>query len=198
MTETVMMTSNPLKGERKPGSAGQPLPGIALRITDKDGAVLPQGETGIVEVKGPNVCKGYWRADAKTREAFRDDGYFITGDIGRFDDDGYLHLAGRASDMIISGGFNVYPREVEDVLRDMPGIHDAAVIGVPHADWGEAVIAVIETTQPLASQDIVAFAREKLAPFKTPKRVLIEPLPRNAMGKIEKAKLRQQHAGLFA
>jgi malonyl-CoA/methylmalonyl-CoA synthetase len=200
MTETVMMTSNPLAGARIAGSAGKPLPGIALRIAAPDGTVLPQGEAGIVEVSGPNVFAGYWRAADKTAASFRPDGYFITGDIGRFDEAGYLHLAGRASDLIISGGFNVYPREVEDVLREIEGVADCAVIGLPHADWGEAVAAVIETAPgcALAEAAVIAHARAVLAPFKTPKRVLFQALPRNAMGKIEKSRLRADLAGLFA
>ncbi|MBL9009613.1 MAG: AMP-binding protein [Alphaproteobacteria bacterium] len=200
MTETVMMTSNPLAGARIAGSAGKPLPGIALRVAAPDGTLLPQGETGIVEVSGPNVFAGYWRAADKTAASFRPDGYFVTGDIGRFDEAGYLHLAGRASDLIISGGFNVYPREVEDVLREIEGVADCAVVGLPHADWGEAVAAVVETAPgfALAEAAVIAHARAVLAPFKTPKRVLFQALPRNAMGKIEKSRLRTDLAGLFA
>lgn len=200
MTETVMITSNPLVGARKAGSAGLPLDGVSVRIAaDADGAVLPQGETGIVEVKGPNVFAGYWRAPEKTEQSFRADGYFITGDIGRFDEDGYLHLAGRASELIISGGFNVYPREIEDILREISGVADCGVVGIPHKDWGEAVVAVIEAAPDAAllEDDVIAHVRRLLAPFKTPKRVIFGPLPRNAMGKVVKPTLKKDLAGLF-
>lgn len=200
MTETVMITSNPLVGARKAGSAGLPLTDVGVHIASDQGVVLAQGETGVVEVKGPNVFAGYWRAEGKTAASFRPDGWFITGDIGRFDEDGYLQLAGRASELIISGGFNVYPREVEDVLRGLPQVGDCGVVGIAHSDWGEAVVAVIETAPGAAlhEDEVIAHARAVLAPFKTPKRVLFRPLPRNAMGKVVKPALKAELAGLFS
>jgi malonyl-CoA/methylmalonyl-CoA synthetase len=202
MTETNMMASNPYAGERRPGSVGFPLPGIALRIADPaTGAVLAQGEIGEIEAKGPNICKGYWRQEEKTREAFRTDGFFRTGDLGRFDAEGYLHIVGRAKDLIITGGLNVYPKEVEEVLDAVPGVAESAVIGVPHPDFGEAVAAVLvarggETPSPEALAKALDAA---LAKYKQPKHIeIVADLPRNAMGKVEKAKLRAAYAGLFA
>jgi malonyl-CoA/methylmalonyl-CoA synthetase len=195
MTETNMITSNPYDGARRAGTVGRPLPGVSVRITGQ-GGVLPQGEVGAIEVRGPNVFKGYWRLPEKTAEEFRD-GWFVTGDMGAFDSDGYLSILGRAKDLVITGGLNVYPAEVEAALDDLPGVAASAVIGVPHPDFGEAVVAcVVGQVDPEA---VRAALREKLAAFKIPKRVLVmEDLPRNAMGKVQKAELRRVHAGLFA
>jgi malonyl-CoA/methylmalonyl-CoA synthetase len=188
MSEAAIITSNPLDGERVAGSVGYPLPGVALRI---DG-----GETGVIQIKGPSVFSGYWRMPQKTAEEFTTDGFFITGDVGRTDPDGRLWISGRAKDLIISGGFNVYPKEIELVLDDLPGVTESAVIGVPHPDFGEAVVAVV-----IGAGDetgLIVQARAKLAAFKAPKRVIfVDELPRNAMGKVQKALLRQEHAGLF-
>ena len=190
MSEAQMITTNPLNGERLAGSVGYPLPGVGVRIAGG-------GETGVVEIKGPSVTAGYWRNPEKTRDAFTADGWFITGDIGRLDADGRLWLSGRANDLIISGGLNVYPKEIELVLDDLPGVVESAVIGLPHPDFGEAVTAVIAGDGDEAA--VIAAARAKLAAFKTPKRVIfVADLPRNAMGKVEKAALRRQYAGLFA
>lgn len=187
MSEAAIITTNPLVGERLAGSVGYPLPGVELRI----------GEAGLVEIKGPSVTRGYWRNPAKTAEAFTADGYFITGDVGRTDPDGRVWLNGRASDLIISGGLNVYPKEIELVLDEMAGVSESAVIGCPHPDFGEAVVAVIAGTGDEAA--IIAAARERLAAFKAPKRVFfVEDLPRNAMGKVEKKALRERFADAFA
>jgi malonyl-CoA/methylmalonyl-CoA synthetase len=196
MTETNMITSNPYEGDRKAGTVGMPLPGVEVRITGPDGAALPQGEPGSIEVRGPNVFQGYWRLPEKTAEEFRD-GWFITGDLGAFDAEGYLSILGRAKDLVITGGLNVYPAEVEAALDDLPGIAASAVIGVPHPDFGEAVVAcVVGQVDPESVRDAL---RERLAAFKIPKKVLVLPdLPRNAMGKVQKAELRRVHVGLFA
>lgn len=194
MTETNMITSNPYDGARKAGTVGLPLPGVEVRIAGPEG-VLPQGEAGAIEVRGPNVFKGYWRLPEKTAEEFRD-GWFVTGDMGSFDAEGYLSILGRAKDLVITGGLNVYPAEVEAALDDLPGIAASAVIGVPHPDFGEAVVACV--VGPVEPESVRAALRERLAAFKIPKRVLIlDELPRNAMGKVQKAELRQVHRGLF-
>ena len=195
MTETNMNTTNPYDGERRAGTVGLPLPGVEVIVADPDtGAPLSAGETGVVEVRGPNVFKGYWRMPEKTREDFRDNGFFITGDLGCFSDDGYLTLVGRQKDLIITGGFNVYPKEVELLLDEQPGVLESAVIGVPHPDFGEAVVAVL-VAQPGATLDLVAIdavLREQLARYKQPKTLEIVPeLPRNSMGKVQKNLLRQ-------
>ncbi|MCI0599155.1 MAG: malonyl-CoA synthase [Beijerinckiaceae bacterium] len=201
MTETNMNTSNPYDGERRAGTVGFPLPGIALRIADpKSGAVLEQGGTGIIEVKGPNVFRGYWRSPEKTAAEFREDGFFITGDLGKIDPDGYLHIIGRAKDLIISGGLNVYPREVEEAIDNLPGVIESAVVGLPHDDFGEAVAAVVvlEKGAPLDEQAVQASLAKRLASFKLPKRVIFAgDLPRNAMGKVQKNLLRESYSGLF-
>jgi malonyl-CoA/methylmalonyl-CoA synthetase len=199
MTETVMIASNPYDGERVPGSVGYALPDVEVRVVDAAGAPLARGETGVLEVRGPNVCKGYWQAPEKTAAAFRDDGFFITGDIARIETDGRVWLEGRASDLIITGGYNVYPREIEDALLAIAGVSDAAVFGVPHPVWGEAVVAAICTQDPaLDAATVTASLRSQLASYKLPKRVLrMDALPRNAMGKVQKQALRAQHAGLF-
>ncbi len=194
MTETNMITSNPYQGARKAGTVGRPLPGVSVRITGPEG-VLPQGEVGAIEVRGPNVFQGYWRLPEKTAEEFRD-GWFVTGDMGAFDPDGYLSILGRAKDLVITGGLNVYPAEVEAALDELPGVAASAVIGVPHPDFGEAVVACV--VGQVDEGAVRAALRERLAAFKIPKRVIVlEDLPRNAMGKVQKAELRRVHAGLF-
>lgn len=196
MTETNMITSNPYEGERKAGTVGMPLPGVEVRITGPDGAMLPRGEAGAIEVRGPNVFKGYWRLPEKTAAEFRE-GWFVTGDMGAFDDEGYLSILGREKDLVITGGLNVYPAEVEAALDELPGVAASAVIGVPHPDFGEAVVACVVGAVEEAA--IRAALRDRLAAFKIPKRVIVlENLPRNAMGKVQKAELRKVHAGLFA
>jgi malonyl-CoA/methylmalonyl-CoA synthetase len=201
MTETGMNTSNPLEGERKVGTVGFPLPGIELRIADDQGHPLPDGEVGVIEVKGPNVLKGYWNNPDKTRDAFRPDGFFITGDVAYRGKDGYVAIVGRASDMIISGGYNVYPKEIETIIDTLPGIAESAVIGVPHPDFGEGVVAVIRRQPgktPPPEAEIITTLKGQLAGFKVPKKlVFVDELPRNAMGKVVKAELRKGHAGLF-
>jgi malonyl-CoA/methylmalonyl-CoA synthetase len=200
MTETNMNTSNPLAGERRAGTVGLPLPGVELRIIGDQGKVLA-GEVGGVEVRGPNVFKGYWQMPEKTAEDLRPDGWFITGDLGRLDKDGYLHIVGRAKDLVISGGYNIYPIEVEQVLDEQPGVLESAVIGVPHPDFGEAVFAVLvaKTGVALNTDAVLAGLQGRLAKFKQPKAAVIaEALPRNAMGKVQKAALRASYAGWFS
>jgi len=201
MTETGMITSNPYEGERRPGSVGPALPGVSVRVTDPEtGAALPPGEVGMVEVAGPNVFAGYWRMPERTAAEFRADGHFITGDMGRLGDDGYLDLVGRQKDVIIAGGLNVYPAEVEAVLDAAPGVRESAVIGVPHPDLGEAVLAVI-VPEPGNDPDpdaIGAGLADHLARFKQPRGyVLLDALPRNSMGKVQKADLRARYATWF-
>ena len=202
MTETNMNTSNPYDGERRAGTVGFPLPGVEIRIVDRDsGAALAQGEVGMIEVRGPNVFKGYWRMPEKTAAEFREDGFFISGDLGLIDAEGYLNIVGRDKDLIISGGFNVYPAEVENALAALQGIADCAVIGVPHPDFGEAVAAVVVPRggAQVNEQEIRATLTTGLAKYKVPKRVLVvDELPRNKMGKVEKKSLREQYQALFA
>ena len=201
MTETNMNTSNPYDGDRIPGAVGLPLPGVEIRIADpQTGQAVPDGEVGVIEIRGPNVFKGYWRMPEKTREEFREDGFFISGDLGRIDDRGYIWIVGRAKDLIISGGFNVYPAEVEAAIEALPGVTECAVIGVPHADFGEGVVAVVtpKLGAILEKKTILAALATELAKFKQPKRVFIATeLPRNAMGKVQKKDLREQHAKTF-
>jgi malonyl-CoA/methylmalonyl-CoA synthetase len=201
MTETGMNCSNPLHGERLPGSVGPPLPGVEVRVADAQGNLLESGETGVLEVRGPNVFRGYWRMPEKTRAEFRADGYFVTGDVARIDAGGYVHLVGRARDLIISGGLNVYPKEIEDVLDGIEGVAESSVVGVPHPDFGEAVIAVVlrSADHPgLTERAVVTAARQRLAAYKTPKRVFfIDALPRNAMGKVQKNALQERYRALF-
>jgi malonyl-CoA/methylmalonyl-CoA synthetase len=200
MTETNMITSNPYDGTRRAGTVGMPLPGGEVRITGPDGTVLPQGEAGSIEVRGPNVFQGYWRLPEKTAEEFRD-GWFVTGDMGAFDAQGYLSILGRAKDLVITGGLNVYPAEVEAALDDLPGVAASAVIGVPHPDFGEAVVACLVPARgaSLSEEQIRLALRDRLAAFKLPKRVMIlEDLPRNAMGKVQKAELRRIYRDLIA
>lgn len=200
MTETGMLASNPLAGARVPGSVGPPLPGVEIRIDDKD-AGPDAGGVGGIEVRGPNVFAGYWRQPERTAEAFAAKGWFRTGDLGRFDEAGYLHIVGRAKDLVITGGLNVYPAEVEAEIDRLPGVAEAAVIGVPHPDFGEAVVAVIAPAAgvTLDPASIPAALRDRLASYKLPKAVgLLDALPRNTMGKIEKAALRARYASIFS
>ncbi|MDO9222516.1 MAG: malonyl-CoA synthase [Caulobacter sp.] len=201
MTETGMNTSNPYDGDRAAGTVGPPLPDVALRIADPEtGAVLRPGEIGMIEVKGPNVFAGYWNMPEKTAAEFRPDGFFITGDLGKIDTAGYVHIVGRGKDLIISGGFNVYPKEVEEELDALPGVVESAVIGLPHPDLGEGVTAVVATggKGAFSEEAVIAALKDRLARFKQPKRVLfVDDLPRNAMGKVQKALLRDLHAGLY-
>jgi malonyl-CoA/methylmalonyl-CoA synthetase len=199
MTETGMLTSNPYDGERRAGSVGLPLPGVELRVAEfESGRVLPKGAVGIVEVRGPNVFKGYWRNPEKTAAEFRPDHFFITGDMGRIEPDGYLTLVGREKDLIISGGLNVYPAEVEALLEDRADVAEAAVIGVPHPDFGEAVVAVVQPVGAFDPEVARAELRRDLAAFKVPKAILaVDQLPRNTMGKIQKKLLRERYADLF-
>ncbi len=197
MTETNMNTSNPYSGERRAGTVGFALPGIRVIVADpQTGDSIPKGETGSIEVYGENLFSGYWRMPEKTAEEFRENGLFITGDLGRFDEDGYLHIVGRSKDLIISGGYNIYPKEIESLIDKIEGVAESAVIGVRHADLGEAVIAivVVKSGQILNEATILAALSEKLARFKQPRRVEItDELPRNTMGKIQKNELRTRY-----
>jgi malonyl-CoA/methylmalonyl-CoA synthetase len=201
MTETGMLTSNPLSGARIAGSCGQPLPDVELRISDDKGTVLGADQVGVIEVRGPNVFKGYWQMPEKTKAEFRSDGFFITGDVGRVDKRGYVFISGRAKDLIISGGFNVYPKEIEDHIDRLAGVDESAVIGVPHPDFGEGVVAVVKPKAGAAldADQIIRALKEELANFKVPKRVFFTgELPRNTMGKVQKNLLRDQYKDLFA
>jgi malonyl-CoA/methylmalonyl-CoA synthetase len=202
MTETGMITSNPYRsGERVAGSVGFVLPGISVRIASPEGQVLGVKETGVLEVRGPNVFSGYWRNPEKTKEEFRADGFFISGDLAEIAEDGRVAIVGRAKDLIISGGFNVYPKEIEDEINAMPGVGEAAVIGLPHPDFGEGVAAVVTAVAgqaPPSEADIVGRLAGRLAKFKQPKRVfVVDELPRNAMGKVQKAELRKIYQETF-
>src|SRR5688572_5350188 len=195
MTETGMNASNPLLGERKPGCVGPPLPGVAIRVVDAQGKACEPGANGEIEVQGPNVTPGYWNQPGKTAESFTADGWFRTGDLGAFDEDGYLAIAGRAKDLIISGGLNIYPKEIEERIDALPGIEESAVIGAPDADFGEAVIAfvVARPGHTLTEAGIIAALKAEIARFKVPKRVIFATeLPRNAMGKVQKNVLRER------
>jgi len=200
MSETGMNTSNPYAGERVPGSVGLPLPGVSLRIAPA--GEIGMGEVGMIEVKGPNVFAGYWRQPEKTRALFRDDGYFMTGDLGRIDARGYLYIVGRSTDLVISGGYNIYPKEIEAEIDALPGVLESAVFGLPHPDFGEAVTAVIVRAEAAAQQptqaEVIAALRQRLAAYKLPKRVLwVDELPRNSMGKVQKKLLRERYASLY-
>jgi len=201
MTETNMNTSNPYDGDRVPGAVGLPLPGVSVRITDPEsGTNLARDEIGMIEVKGPNVFKGYWRMPEKTASEFRPDGFFITGDLGKIDQRGYVHILGRGKDLVITGGFNVYPKEIEDEIDAIPGVFESAVIGVPHKDFGEGVTAVVVRSKEAAvdEQTILAALDGRLAKFKQPKRVVfVEDLPRNTMGKVQKNVLREKFSDLY-
>ncbi|SDF83122.1 malonate--CoA ligase [Sulfitobacter delicatus] len=201
MTETNMNTSNPYEGERRAGTVGFPLPDVELKITDpKTGETLPDGEIGSIEVRGPNVFKGYWQMPEKTAQELREDGFFITGDLGRRDADGYVTIVGRDKDLIISGGYNIYPKEVELLLDDQPGVLESAVIGVPHPDFGESVVAVLVAKKG-AELDLAQIASDlggSLAKFKQPRKLIVLPeLPRNTMGKVQKNVLRESYRDLF-
>jgi malonyl-CoA/methylmalonyl-CoA synthetase len=203
MSETSMLTSNPYRaedGERRGGTVGFPLPGVGLRVRDDQGRDLPAGEVGGIEVRGPNVFAGYWRMPEKTRQEFTADGWFKTGDVGRVDERGYVTIVGRSKDLIISGGYNVYPAEVEGFINEMPGVAESAVVGVPHPDFGEAGVAVVvpKPGHTLDDAAIVQALKGRIANFKVPKRVfVVNELPRNTMGKVQKNLLRDQHKGLF-
>jgi malonyl-CoA/methylmalonyl-CoA synthetase len=201
MTETNMNTSNPYDGERVPGAVGHALPGVSVRVTDPEtGKTLGPEQIGMIEVKGANVFKGYWRMPEKTKAEFRDDGFFVTGDLGKIDSAGYVHILGRGKDLVISGGFNVYPKEIESEIDAMPGVIETAVIGVPHADFGEGVTAVVVCDKK-ANVDEAAVLKAlegRLAKFKMPKRVfIVDELPRNAMGKVQKNILRETYKGIY-
>jgi len=202
MTETNMNTSNPYDGTRVPGAVGHPLPGVRLRVTDPEtGEELARDSVGMIEVKGPNVFKGYWRMPEKTKAEFRDDGFFITGDLGKIDANGYVHILGRGKDLVISGGFNVYPKEIESEIDAMPGVIESAVIGLPHADFGEGVTAVVvcDKGAKVDERSVLKALEGRLAKFKMPKRVIVvDELPRNAMGKVQKNILRDTYAKLFS
>lgn len=202
MTETNMNTSNPYDGERVPGAVGFPLPGVSVRVTDPEtGKELPREEIGMIEVKGPNVFKGYWRMPEKTKAEFRDDGFFITGDLGKIDAKGYVHILGRGKDLVISGGFNVYPKEIESEIDAMPGVIESAVIGVPHADFGEGVTAVLVCNKgaDITEGAVLKALDGRLAKFKMPKRVfIVDELPRNTMGKVQKNILRDTYKYIYA
>ncbi len=200
MTETGMITSNPYEGERIAGSVGFALPGISVRIADAEGRELPRGETGVLEMTGPNVFKGYWQMPEKTAAEFRPDGWFITGDMAMMDESGRISIVGRAKDLIISGGFNVYPKEIEGEIDAIAGVKESAVIGLPHPDFGEGVAAVVvpDGSRELNEADILDPLKDRLARFKQPKRVyLVAELPRNTMGKVQKAQLRETYKASF-
>ncbi|MBK6367028.1 MAG: malonyl-CoA synthase [Polaromonas sp.] len=203
MSETTMLTSNPYlpkDGERRGGTVGFPLPGVQLRVQDDGGQNLPTNEIGGIQVKGPNIFKGYWRMPEKTAEEFTADGFFKTGDVGKIDERGYVTIVGRSKDLIISGGYNVYPAEIESTINDMPGVSESAVIGVPHPDFGEVGVAVLilKPNATLTPDDVIANLKATLANFKIPKRCFaLSELPRNTMGKVQKNVLREQYKGLF-
>jgi malonyl-CoA/methylmalonyl-CoA synthetase len=197
-----MNTSNPYDGARRAGTVGFPLPGVELKITDpQTGETLPQGEIGIIEVRGPNVFKGYWNMPEKTAEELRDNGFFITGDLGLIDDQGYVQIVGRNKDLIISGGYNIYPKEIELLLDDQPGVLESAVVGVPHPDFGETVVGFLvpQKGETLDLDAIAGAATDSLARFKHPRKLIVlDELPRNTMGKVQKNVLRADYADLFA
>ena len=204
MSETVMLTSNPYRaqdGERRGGTVGFPLPGVGLRVRGERGLELANGEIGGIEVKGPNVFKGYWRMPEKTAEEFTADGWFKTGDVGKVDERGYVNIVGRSKDLIISGGYNVYPAEIEGYINDMPGVAESALVGVPHPDFGEVGVAVViaKPGASVSADAVIAELKAKLANFKIPKKcVLVPELPRNTMGKVQKNLLREQYKALFS
>ena len=201
MSETVMLTSNPYRGgDRRGGTVGLPLPGVQLRVRDEQGGALHAGEIGGIQVRGPNVFKGYWQMPEKTKEEFTDDGWFKTGDVGKVDADGYVTIVGRSKDLIISGGYNVYPAEVEGYINEMPGVAESALVGVPHPDFGEVGVAVVIAKPGAAVQgeEVVARLKSQLANFKIPKRCFVlDALPRNTMGKVQKNLLRERYKELF-
>jgi malonyl-CoA/methylmalonyl-CoA synthetase len=200
MSETIMLTSNPYNGERRGGTVGLPLPGVSLRVADDKAQPCAAGDIGGIEVRGPNVFQGYWRMPEKTREEFTDDGWFKTGDMGRIDADGYVTIVGRSKDLIITGGYNVYPAEIEGYINQMEGVAESAVIGVPHPDFGEGVVAIV-VPRPGASLDpraLITALKGMIANFKVPRQCfVVDDLPRNTMGKVQKSLLRDRHRGLF-
>jgi malonyl-CoA/methylmalonyl-CoA synthetase len=204
MSETIMLTSNPYRledGERRGGTVGFPLPDVGLRVRDEQGSEVPAGEIGGIQVKGPNVFKGYWRMPEKTKEEFTTDGWFKTGDVGKVDERGWVTIVGRSKDLIISGGYNVYPAEIEGYINDLPGVAESAVVGVPHPDFGEVGVAVVipRNGAELDGERIIAELKSQLANFKIPKRCfVVDELPRNTMGKVQKNLLRERHKCLFA
>ncbi|MFN5490671.1 MAG: AMP-binding protein, partial [Bradyrhizobium sp.] len=202
MTETNMNTSNPYDGDRVPGAVGFALPGVTVRVTDPEtGTELPRETIGMIEVKGPNVFQGYWRMPEKTKAEFRADGFFITGDLGKIDDKGYVHILGRGKDLVISGGFNAYPKEIESEIDAMPGVIESAVIGVPHADFGEGVTAVLVCSKgaDVSEASVLKALDGRIAKFKMPKRVfVVDELPRNAMGKVQKNILRDTYKDIYS
>jgi malonyl-CoA/methylmalonyl-CoA synthetase len=196
MTETGMNTSNPYEGERRAGTVGFALPGTQVRVAGAGDKPLAAGDIGSIQVRGPNVMPGYWRLPERNKEEFTADGYFRTGDLGCFDADGYLSIVGREKDLVISGGYNIYPKEIEMLLEELPGVAEAAAFGVPHADFGEAlhVAVVAKPGATLTEQGVIGHVKGKLANFKVPKRVIFLPeLPRNTMGKVLKNELRARH-----
>jgi malonyl-CoA/methylmalonyl-CoA synthetase len=203
MSETIMLTSNPYRtedGERRGGTVGFPLPGVSVRVCGDDDKCLPSGEIGAIQVKGPNVFKGYWRMPEKTKEEFTPDGWFKTGDVGNVDERRYIAIVGRSKDLIISGGYNVYPAEIEAVINDMPGVAESALVGVPHPDFGEVGVAVViaKSGVTVDGDAVVASLKAQLANFKIPKKCFVVPeLPRNTMGKVQKNVLREQYKSLF-
>ena len=201
MTETGMITSNPLNGMRRGGTVGLPLPGVSVRVMNDDGGPCAPDEIGHLQVAGPNVLPGYWRLPEKNKEEFTTDGFFKTGDVGKIDADGYVSIVGRSKDLVISGGYNVYPKEIELLIDELPGVAESAVIGLPHPDFGEAVAAVVvrnSTSEAPVEADIIAALKGRLAAFKVPKRVfVVDDLPRNAMGKVQKNELRKRYASTF-
>ena len=201
MTETNMNTSNPYRGDRVAGTVGLPLPGVNIRVVDMEsGTALPDGETGMLEVKGPNVFKGYWNMPEKTKAEFRDDGFFITGDLGLIDERGYIHIVGRGKDLVISGGYNIYPKEIESEIDLLDGVLESAVIGLPHKDFGEGTTAVVvkKPGSTLEEKQVLAALSERLARYKLPKRILfLDELPRNTMGKVQKNILRKRYHQLY-
>jgi Acyl-CoA synthetases (AMP-forming)/AMP-acid ligases II len=198
MTETGMSCSNPLDGERRAGAVGPPLPGVSVRVVGENDDVLPAGEIGSLEVKGAHVFKGYWKLPEKTAAEFKGD-WFITGDMATLSKDGYVSIVGRGKDLIISGGLNIYPKEIEDVLNDQPGVIESAVVGVPHPDFGEGIVAILVGETALDMAALEAVCREKLAGFKVPRRwEQLDALPRNTMGKVQKNLLRLEYEDTFA
>ncbi|HCY14094.1 MAG TPA: malonyl-CoA synthase, partial [Gammaproteobacteria bacterium] len=200
MSEAGMITSNPLAGERLPGSVGFALPGVTVRVSGEDHQPLPAGEIGMLELTGPNVFKGYWQMPGKTAAEFSDDGFFVSGDLAVMDQSGRVRIVGRDKDLVISGGLNVYPREIEQALDALPGVLESAVIGVPHADLGEGLVAVICAPTEMAPDEasVINALKVTLAGFKMPRRVFrVDALPRNTMGKVQKNVLRETYAGTF-
>jgi len=209
MSETVMLTSNPYaadkrhggQSERRGGTVGFPLPGVQLRVQSDDGKGMPVGEIGNIQVKGPNVFQAYWRMPEKTKEEFTADGFFKTGDVGKIDERGYVTIVGRSKDLIISGGYNVYPAEIEGYINEMPGVAESALVGVPHPDFGEVGVAIViaKPGAHLEADKIISTLKSQLANFKIPKKCFVVPeLPRNTMGKVQKNLLRDQHKNLFS